>query len=166
MDHISFGHNIETAYLLVDASKALYGSPDSITLRVAKKLIDHTLRYGFDKDYNGLFDKGYQFKSENTVEVIDSAKVWWAQAEAWHALALFSGLYPDEPLYKEAFGKMWTYINNNLIDHQYGGWYNSGLDADPATIKERKAHEWKGCYHDGRALMQVWLYSNSATGSK
>jgi mannobiose 2-epimerase len=49
MDHISFGHNIETAYLLVDASKALYGSPDSITLRVAKKLIDHTLRYGFDK---------------------------------------------------------------------------------------------------------------------
>ncbi|RPH75841.1 N-acylglucosamine 2-epimerase [bacterium] len=159
LDHISFGHNIETAYLLVDASKALYGSPDTLTLKVAKSLIDHTMQFGFDEDYYGLFDKGYEFVPGNP-EVIDSAKVWWAQAEAWHALALFAGLYPKDEKYANAFGKMWSYVTKEVVDPQYGGWYNSGLDSNPRTVNERKAHAWKGCYHDGRALMQVREYSN------
>lgn len=158
VDHISFGHNIETAYLLVDAAKALYGKPDSLTLQVAKKLIDHTLAWGFDNNFYGLFDKGYAFVPDS-VEVIDSIKVWWAQAEAWHACALFAELYPDEPVYREAFADMWDYITKELIDPQQGGWYNSGLDKSPATIRQRKTHAWKGCYHDGRALMQVWQYA-------
>jgi mannobiose 2-epimerase len=162
IDHISFGHNIETAFLLIDASKALYRNPDSVTLHVAKKLIDHTLKYGFDKDYYGLFDKGYMFPPDNRIEIIDSAKVWWAQAEAWHALALFAGLYPEEPVYREAFQKMWPYISVNVIDHTYGGWYNNGLDMDPETTKGLKAHAWKGCYHDGRALMQVSTYAHQS----
>jgi len=160
LDHISFGHNIETAYLLVDASKVLYGSPDSVTLKVAKKLIDHTLQNGFDADYYGLFDKGYEFDAGKP-EVFDSAKVWWAQAEAWHAAALFADLYPEEKKYEEAFVKMWSYISKEVIDPQFGGWYNSGVDSNPRTIRERKAHAWKGCYHDGRALMQVFLYTGS-----
>jgi mannobiose 2-epimerase len=159
-DHISFGHNIETAYLLVDASKALHGTVDSVTLRIAKKLIDHTLMFGFDKDFYGLLDKGYMFSPANKVEILDSVKVWWAQAEAWHALALFANLYPQEKIYQEAFGKMWLYIQKELIDHKYGGWYNAGLDKSPETIKERKAQPWKGCYHDGRALMQVYTYAH------
>jgi mannobiose 2-epimerase len=159
-DHISFGHNIETAYLLVDASEALYGSIDSVTLKVATKLIDHTIKYGFDKDFYGLFDKGYRFKPSENIEVIDSAKVWWAQAEAWHALALFSEIYPDNTVYPDAFKKMWGYINDNVIDHEYGGWYNSGTDSDPQTIRQRKAHAWKSCYHDGRAMMMVMKYAS------
>lgn len=159
IDHISFGHNIETAYLLIDAAQALYGKPDNLTLGVAKKLIDHTLAWGFDQDFNGLFDKGYSFIPDS-IEVIDSVKVWWAQAEAWHACALFAGFFPEEPVFQEAFSNMWDYLNKELIDPQYGGWYNSGLDKSPSTIRERKAHAWKGCYHDGRALMQVWQYAN------
>jgi mannobiose 2-epimerase len=160
-DHISFGHNIETAYLLVDASKTLYGNIDSLTLSIAKKLVDHTIMYGFDKDYYGLFDKGYMFPPEDKVEIIDSTKVWWAQAEAWHALSMFANFYPREKVYQEAFGKMWAYIQKNIIDHQYGGWYNSGLDKNPETIDQRKAHAWKGCYHDGRALMEVYTAATS-----
>ncbi len=158
MDHVSFGHNIETAYLLVDASKALYGTPDPLTLKVARGLIDHTLEFGFDKDFYGIFDKGYEF-TKGTVEVIDSSKVWWAQAEAWHALALFSELYPEDNRYAAEFPKMWNYITTEMVDKEHGGWYNSGLDANPRTVRERKVHAWKSCYHDGRALMQVFSYS-------
>lgn len=165
-DHISFGHNIETAFLLVEASESLYGKPDSVTLKIAKKLIDHTLNYGFDKDYYGLCDKGYQFGAGSEVEILDSTKVWWAQAEAWHALALFSKLYPDEKRYQEGFVKMWDYINQQLIDPEYGGWYNSGKDKNPETIHERKVQEWKSCYHDGRALMQVYSYARNKTEKK
>jgi mannobiose 2-epimerase len=158
-DHISFGHNIETAYLLEDASEKLYGKPDEKTLAVSKKLLDHTLAHGFDKNYMGLFDKGYLFPGEKTIEIIDSTKTWWAQAEAWHALALFSKLYPNETVYTTAFEHMWNYIREDVIDHQYGGWYNSGVDISPANKTFRKAHAWKSCYHDGRALFQVLSYA-------
>jgi mannobiose 2-epimerase len=158
-DHISFGHNIETAYLLVDASEKLYGKPDEKTLAVAKKLVDHTLANGFDKNNTGVFDKGYLFPGEKTIEIVDSTKTWWAQAEAWHALALFYKLYPQETGYATAFEQMWNYIQKDVIDHQYGGWFNSGLDINPESKTSRKAHAWKSCYHDGRALFQVLSYA-------
>jgi mannobiose 2-epimerase len=126
-------------------------------------MIDHTLRYGFDKDFYGLFDKGYQFAPGGDIEIIDSTKVWWAQAEAWHALALFAGIYPEEINYQQAFAKMWTYIQREMIDHQYGGWYNNGLDKNPDNKGFRKAHQWKSCYHDGRALLQVHTYASKGS---
>lgn len=167
-DHISFGHNIETAYLLVDASEKLYGKPDPKTLLIAKKLIDHTLSNGFDRGYYGVYNIGYKFPGMKTIEIVDSTKTWWAEAEAWHALALFSSLYPEETVYRKAFQSMWRYIQNELIDNQYGGWYNSGLDKNPENKTDRKAHAWKSCYHDGRALFQVVSYArqNSLPGSR
>ena len=158
-DHVSFGHDIETAYLLLDASKALYGRADSLTIKVAKKLIDHSLDKGFDKDYYGIFDKGYYFKNKEDIEIIDSHKVWWAQGEAWHSLALINQYFPGEKRYSEAFVKMWKYINEQIIDQEHHGWYNSGLDSDPGNVKDPKAHQWKSCYHDGRALMMVYQYA-------
>jgi len=158
-DHVSFGHNIETAFLLLDAVKVLKGKADSLTIKIAKKLVDHTLDEGFDKDYYGLWDKGYYFKDKAEIEIVNDHKVWWSQAEAWHALEIISIYFPEEKRYKHAFARMWKYINEQMIDHQYGGWYNNGLDSDPGNAKAPKGHQWKGCYHDGRALMQI--YRNS-----
>jgi len=157
-DHVSFGHDIETAYLLVDAAEKLYGKCDDKTLMVAKQLVDHTLDHGFDTDYYGILDKGYYFSIDGEIEVVDRNKVWWSQAEAWHTLVLFSGIFPEEPRYKTAAQAMWKYIQEQMIDHKRGGWYNAGLDVDPANEFKDKAHQWKSCYHDGRALMQVMGY--------
>ncbi len=158
-DHISFGHNIETAYLLYDAASVLYGKVDDTTLGVAKKLIDHTIEFGFAPDFYGLYDRGYQFAPEDPIEILNRQKTWWAEAEAWHALGLFADLYPREDIYAEGFRKMWTYLQAELIDHDHGGWYANGLDEDPQSRTGRKAHAWKGAYHNGRALMQVREYA-------
>ncbi|MBN2263103.1 MAG: AGE family epimerase/isomerase [Prolixibacteraceae bacterium] len=160
-DHISFGHNIETAYLLIDASKTLYGQVDSITLKVAKQLCDHSLKHGFDHNYYGLFNRGYDFEKNGTVEIIDNKKDWWAQYEAWHTLALMTQYFPDNENYASAFISMWNYINNEVLDPTYGGCYNYGKDTAPENINRKKAHSWKGPYHDGRALMLVWEYANN-----
>ncbi|MFN7116437.1 MAG: AGE family epimerase/isomerase [Saprospiraceae bacterium] len=159
IDHVSFGHDIETAYLLLDASKALYGKYDKKTLQVAKRLVDHSLQYGFEKEYYGLFDRGYRFTKNGNIEIVTRSKAWWAQMEAWHSLALMANLYPKEKIYPEAFQKMWQYMQKELIDHEHKGLYGNGLDESPESKTQRKAHQWKGAYHDGRALMQVWEYT-------
>lgn len=158
-NHVSFGHDIETAFLLIDASKSLYGKVDTTTLSVAKKLIDHTLDYGFDKDYYGMLDKGYYFKDSDKIEIVGKHKVWWAQGEALHSLALINQYFPQDKRYVTAFGKMWEYIKEQLVDPQYGGWYNNGLDSDPGNKDAFKGHQWKGCYHNGRTLMMVYQYA-------
>lgn len=156
LDHISFGHDIETAYLLIDAAESLDGEVDEQTLTVAKRLVDHTLAHGFDDDYRGIFHSGYRFEESGGVEILSRSKSWWAQFEGWHTLALMHRFYPDEEEYPIAFQNMWEYMQEYLFDHEHGGVYNNGLDEDPGSRTDRKAHQWKGPYHDGRALMYIW----------
>ncbi len=154
-DHVSFGHDIETAYLLIEAAEVLYGKVDDLTLPIAKKLVDHSVEHGFDEDYYGLFDRGYRFEKNGPIEIVRRDKVWWAQAEAWHTFSLMHEYFPEETIYQQGFEKMWTYIQTELMDKTHGGWYAAGLDENPESKTRRKAHQWKGAYHDGRALIQV-----------
>ena len=41
LDHVSFGHDVETAYLMMEASHIVGIEHDTITLRVGKKMVDH-----------------------------------------------------------------------------------------------------------------------------
>ena len=45
INHVSYGHDVETGYLLLEASKALGYKNDSVTLFFGKKLVDHALEY-------------------------------------------------------------------------------------------------------------------------
>jgi cellobiose epimerase len=152
-DHVSFGHDIETGYLLLEASKRLGLVNDSLTNRIAKKLVDHTLANGFDVDYSGIVDMGYYYDLQKPVAILRKNKAWWCQAEGLNALLLFSQLYPEEKQYRQAFYKLWEYVKQYIIDNQNGGWYNAGIDIEPEQKFAQKAHEWKSCYHDGRAMM-------------
>jgi len=67
--------------------------------------------------------------------------------------------FPTEETYTTAFQNMWKYINTWLWDAEFGGFYNNGLDESPNDKNKRKAHNWKGPYHDGRALMNILEYS-------
>lgn len=162
VDHQSFGHDIETGYLLIEAAEILQGSVDEKTLQTAKALVDHTLDHGFDEDYYGLFDRGYRFAPDRKMEIVNNHKVWWAQAEAWHALGLMTRYFPEDTRYQTAFQQMWGYIKQEMIDPINGGWYANGLDTDPESINGRKAHQWKGAYHNGRALFQVLEYARES----
>ncbi len=152
-DHISFGHDVETAYLLLEASHALGLKDDKRTIAIAKKLVDHALDNGWDNKKGGFFDAGYCFKNEDHVTIINPEKVWWTQAEGLNALLLMTELFPSESRYFEAFQKQWQYIDLYAIDKKQGGWYESGLDTNPEKAKAPKAHDWKINYHNARALM-------------
>ena len=59
--HDSFGHDVETAYLLVEAAEALGMPDDARTWQVARRLVDHALDWGWDDEHGGFYDKGESF---------------------------------------------------------------------------------------------------------
>ncbi|NUQ20494.1 MAG: hypothetical protein HOQ09_05980 [Gemmatimonadaceae bacterium] len=155
-DHVSFGHDVETAYLMLEASAALGIANDTATRRVAKHMLDHALRNGWDDTVGGFYDAGYYYRGKPGITIVQDSKNWWAQAEGLNTLLLMGDLYPNDPLrYHDKFLKQWSYIETFLIDHQHGGWYEGGLDKEPQRSTGLKGHIWKAAYHDSRAMMNV-----------
>src|SRR5436190_1648835 len=153
IDHVSFGHDVETAYLMLEASHVLGFKNDTTTLRVAKLMMDHALQNGWDKTNGGFYDEGYYFKNKNEITIIKDTKNWWAQAEGLNTLLLMADLFPNDPMqYFEKFKLMWKYIQTYLIDHEYGDWYEEGLDKSPEKRTALKGHIWKATYHQLRSL--------------
>ncbi len=154
IDHVSFGHDVETAYLMQEADEALNGKASAKTLVVGKKMVDHALKNGWDNSVGGFYDEGYYFKNKPGITITYNTKNWWAQAEALNTLLMFSEMYPDDSMnYLQNFFKEWQYVQTYLIDHEHGDWYEEGLDTSPEYKTKLKAQIWKTTYHNFRALM-------------
>lgn len=153
LDHVSFGHDIETAYLLLEAAEVLGIHQEQELMDELKLIVDHAL-LGIDPKHGGLFDEGYYFDRSKPIEIIKDSKAWWAQAEALNTLLIFHRNYPKEG-YDIKFAQMWSYIKMYIIDHENGGWYSRGLDISPEARHGSKASVWKSTYHNYRALANV-----------
>jgi len=154
LDYVSFGHNVETSYLLLEASHTLNIQNDTATLRIAKQMVDHALQNAWDNKTGGFYDAGYYFKNKPGLTIISKEKNWWSQAEAMNALLLMSHLFPGDAMrYFDKFQHQWNYIQTYMIDHAYGDWYANGTDIDPEIKTALKGHIWKGNYHQFRAMM-------------
>ncbi|BCM90926.1 cellobiose 2-epimerase [Abditibacteriota bacterium] len=150
-DRDSYGHDIETAYLLVEATTALGHPDDERTWAVARSLVDHTLEFGFDEPVGGFYNEGGTFGG-----IFDSDKVWWVQAEGLNALLLMHRKYGQTtPRYWEAFQKQWNFIQKYQIDHKNGGWFAHVTQAGEPTPDTAKSNGWTEGYHQGRALLNV-----------
>ena len=154
LNHVSFGHDIEIAYLMLEASHALGWKNDSITLQKAKLLVDHTVKNGIDKKTGGLYDGGYYYKDEDSISIINDNKNWWAQAEGLNSLLIMNDLFPEDDInYKAEFDNLWSYTKTNFIDDEFGGWHEWGIDKTPESETALKGHIWKSTYHNFRALI-------------
>ena len=153
LDHVSFGHDVETAYLMLEASLALGLKNDTKTLQIGKRMVDHALANGWDKNLGGFYDQGYYFKDKPGMTIIGKSKNWWSQAEGLNTLLLMADKYPNDPnRYFDQYKLLWQYCQTYLIDHEHGEWYEEGLDNDPQRKTGLKGHIWKAAYHTYRAL--------------
>ena len=157
--HDSFGHDVETAYLLVEAAEALHLADDEKTWKVARGLIDHALDWGWDDDNGGFYDKGDTFATP----AYDLKKVWWTEAEGLNALAVMDRKYGKETdRYARAFAKQWAFIKRHMLDPDHGGWFAETDRAGKLLGDGAKANKWKADYHTARALMNVARLHESA----
>lgn len=148
-DHDSFGHDVETAFLLVEAAQTL-GEPDAHDIwPIARRLVDHALLWGYDHRFGGTYDAGAAFAAAH-----NQSKIWWTQAETLNALLLMHDRFGDQTdRYRDAFHQTWRFVDRYMIDHQAGGWRPAvDRDGDPLDNTD-KASNWKACYHTTRALL-------------
>ena len=145
---ISFGHDIETSWLLVEGAHALGDS--ALTARVhtaAMRLSAAVLEGGFDSEHGGLF-------YERDGDRLDTDKEWWPQAEAIVGfLAAYQG--SGDERYLEAATSTWRFIERHIVDRRNGEWLRRVSRSGDRTLGGEKVGPWKCPYHDGRACLEV-----------
>jgi len=153
VSHFTYGHDVETAYLLLETAHFLGMGEDKKTHQIAKRLVDHSLESGWDHEAGGFFDAG--ILSGEEITIFNDHKSWWGQIEGLNALLMMYLLYPEDPSdYYGKFLKSWDHIDTYLVDKEYGGWFNHGLDTDPESVKRLKSHIWKTTYHNARGMVR------------
>lgn len=144
---VSFGHDIEGAWLLNEADMVIHDGVLSQEVKnVTSKLVEATINEGLDTD-------GSIFYERNGAQ-LDSDKHWWPQAEG---LVGFMDAYSVEENkeYLKRAVKLWDFIKSNMIDKSNGEWYWR-VDKDNQPVDtEDKAGFWKCPYHNGRAMMEL-----------
>lgn len=146
-DIVSYGHDIEGAWLLHEA--ALETDEPEVIQSVRKsalKLVDVTLAEGTDTDGSVWYEK--------EGDHIDKDRHWWGQAEAMVGLMDAWEIESDER-YLQSLFKVWAYIKKHLIDTKNGEWFWSVDDEGNPNLRGDKAGFWKCPYHNSRALIEL-----------
>ncbi|MGI6456777.1 MAG: AGE family epimerase/isomerase [bacterium] len=151
----SFGHDVETGFLMVEAAEALGRHDDKQVWTAARRLVDHALLYGWDDEFGGLYDAG-AINAEGVVTGdLHTEKIWWVQAESLNALMLMHERFGNETdRYWDAFFQQWEFIRKYQIDHERGGWYPT-VHANGEPASRVKSNRWTECYHQARAMLVV-----------
>lgn len=146
-DRVSYGHDIEGAWLAVEAAEALGDAPLLVEARaVALRLAQNTLEQGVDGD-GGLFNEG----GPGGPTGLD--KDWWPQAEAMVGFLHAFQLSGNER-YLQAALASWGFIQRSIIDTTHGEWF-WGVDREGKPVDKQKSGPWKGPYHNGRACLEA-----------
>ncbi|HYM70037.1 MAG TPA: AGE family epimerase/isomerase [bacterium] len=154
--HISYGHNVELAWLSLRAIGML-GLPREPARGPILDLIDHALAYGFDHTRGGLAQYGPPagaVRHAVYLPVERLTRVWWQQAEMLVA-ALEAYRWTGAARYRVAFEKQFDWIWRYQTDHDGGDWYEATAWRDGRPLRLDKGHAWKDPYHNARALMEV-----------
>ena len=141
---LSYGHNVEFAWLMIRAQKVL-GQELSWSHFDAE--LNHALKYGYDHARGGLYSRGFDNQPAS-----DTDKIWWVQAEMLAALT-DAIKHKDNPAYSEALDKLVFFVVTYQANPADGIWLDT-VTADGKPKVTAKAHNWKANYHDVRAIVK------------
>lgn len=144
---ISYGHDIEAAWLLIEAAKLI--DDEEIlhqTKKLALKVADTFLVEAIDK-------KGAVINEKNrSTNHLDLDRHWWPQVEALVGLKYANDLKNDEK-YINASLKIWEFTKAYLIDKKNGEWFFRIDKNENVYTNEDKISMWKAPYHTTRACI-------------
>lgn len=146
--HDSFGHEIESVWLLNEAAEVLGDEILLFQIRaITMKIAERVMKIG-------LNSKGALYNERKPNGHYEELYDWWPQAEA---VIGFYDAYrlTENKAYLVAADNVWQFINDYIIDPENGEWF-WGVDKDlnPVTTED-KAGPWKAPYHNGRMCMEM-----------
>jgi mannobiose 2-epimerase len=148
VNSISFGHDIEASWLLLEATDVL-GMADlsnrvrSSTVQMAQAVFD-----------NGLWPDGSVVLEQDAYGSRNPERHWWPAAEG------MVGLYNAYQLtgqryFATASQHCWQFAQHRLVDRQYGDWLKV-LDANYQPVPDTpKMGPWECPYHHARACLEM-----------
>lgn len=158
---ISYGHDIEAAWLLHQAAAVLKDpSVTEVAHAEVLRLAEVSYAEGRDPDGSIYHEMNYGHKPGK----LDPDRHWWPQAEGTVGyLAAFQ--VSGEPKFFRAFTQLWEFIEQHLVDRRYGEWLiqvSAVQNQDGSTsylppVPSYKVSEWKCPYHNARACMELGL---------
>jgi cellobiose epimerase len=144
---ISYGHDIETAWLLQEAAEII---EDKDLIKKTKLIAVHisdAVKNGLDKD-GGLW---YEYEPAN--DHLIKEKHMWPQAEA---MVGFFNAYQNtgEKTYLTNSLNSWNFVQQHIHDKKNGEWF-WGVKENYAPMQEDKVGIWKCPYHNSRACIEI-----------
>ncbi len=146
---VSYGHDIETIWLVIEASKTLKDNDllqqaYTTATRVANTFINEAI----DTDGAVINEKNL------TTNHTDTDRHWWPQVEALVGLKYAQQIKNDSNYIDTAL-KIWEFTKTHLIDTVNGEWFFRVDKNGNVYHKEDKVSMWKAPYHTSRACIMM-----------
>ena len=147
-DEISYGHDIEGSWLIVEAAEVLSDADLLAQARVeAVKMAQAVYREGLDTDGAVLY-------AATPHGVTNDEKHWWVQAEA---VVGFYNAYQisSQDHLAEAALRLWDYIEAKFVDRTNGDWFKVLSRAGVPYAEHFKVGPWECPYHHSRVCFEM-----------
>jgi mannobiose 2-epimerase len=144
---ISYGHDIEAAWLLFEAAEVL---GDKALIEKVKKLSIEIV----EASYEGLQPDGSMIYEKTHEGHVDTDRHWWIQAETIVG-STYAYLISGNEKYLAVAKNCWEYIKASIIDKENGEWVWSASADGTQNRLDDKAGFWKCPYHNARMCMEL-----------
>ena len=145
---VSYGHDIEAAWLLLDSAEAIGDAGLIKKLKARAVKISEATLERLDTD-GGLW-----YEYEPAGDHLVKEKHWWVQAEAMIGFFNAWQITGDERYFGLSKAS-WNFVKNKILDKKKGEWFWGVDEFGQVMNAEDKAGLWKCPYHNSRACMEI-----------
>ena len=144
---ISYGHDIETSWLLLECAFA------TRDVDVVTRVRPYAWAMGRAGN-EGLLPDGSMRYERLSDGLFDDSRQWWVQAETVVGNLWLWKYHGDIPAADRALAA-WAYIRDHLIDRKGGEWFWAILPDGLPDLSQPKAGFWKCPYHNTRMCLEI-----------
>ncbi|GAB3315628.1 cellobiose 2-epimerase [Larkinella ripae] len=144
---ISYGHDIEASWLLVESAEALHDEALVKRIKALSVKMARAAATGLESD------GGMNYEYDPKEKHVNRERSWWVMAEA---MVGFMNAYQltKEKQFLDKSLKTWEFVKSYMLDKKNGEWY-SGIDENHKILGNTKISMWKCPYHNGRACIEM-----------